>query len=244
MSATTIRTSIDAAQAPARLRTWLIKANLFLASILVTAFIFGFEAALVITYAVFVHEAGHVKAATWMNLRTKGVYFLPLIGAVAVSETPRSRGQEVVVQLMGPLFGLLSVVPLAAAAVMTGDPRWWHYAFLTAALNLFNLLPVGSLDGGQILLAIAQSVGRRTTVALFGVGLGVGLVCAWTAQSWIMAAIFALSAGVCAWSMRKAPRTTPRPLSRAGMAMSAIAYAGLFAALSGTVGLTLSQYYA
>lgn len=244
MSATTIRTDtfdVDT-EASGTLRTWLIKANLFVASILVTTFFFGFDVALVITYAVFVHEAGHVKAATWMNLKTKGVYFLPLIGAVAVSENPRTRAQEVIVQLMGPFFGLLSVIPLASAAVVTGVPIWWHYAFLVAALNLFNLFPVGSLDGGQILLAVAQSVGRRTTMALFGLGMALSLGFAYAVQSWIMAAIFVLSGAACAWSMRRPAPISPDPLSRSGMALSVIAYLGLFLLLTGTVALALFQY--
>lgn len=223
------------------LRSWIIKAGLFAASFAACCVIFDVEIALILTYGVFVHEAGHVKASTWLGLATKGVYFLPFVGAVAVSETPRTRGQEVLIQLMGPGFGLLSVIPLASSAVLTGDARWWHYTFLVAGLNLFNMLPIGALDGGQIVLAIAQSIGRRTTLALFSIGAALGLGLAIWTQSWIVAAIFALAVGAWAWSLRKASAVTPAPLSKTGIMLCAIAYLALFLLLTGAVALSLAK---
>lgn len=231
----------DAASNARELKVWLIKIGLFLSSIVAASLFFGFEIALVITYGVFVHEAGHVKAALWAGLRTKGIYFLPFIGAVAVSENPKTRGQEVLVQFMGPFFGLLSALPLASGASISGDIEWWNYAFIVAGLNLFNMLPVGGLDGGQILLAVAHSIGRRTTFVIFAAGLAVGGGVSWWAQSYLVAAVFALAAGSCAWSLRRAPKTVPEPLSRRGIALTVAAYLGLFALLALMVGFALGQ---
>src|SRR6266851_460248 len=117
------------------------------------------EAACVIVYAIFVHETGHVLAMKACGIKTSGMYFLPFLGAVAVSKEPaRTRAQEWFIAIAGPAFGLLSLAPLLAVAYATGDPQWDAYAAMAALINLFNLLPIGILDGGRIVQAIAFSI--------------------------------------------------------------------------------------
>src|SRR5258706_21848 len=70
-----------------------IKFALFLASLGALALNRPFEAACVIVYAIFVHELGHVVAMKACGIKTSGMYFLPFLGAVAVSkEAARTRG--------------------------------------------------------------------------------------------------------------------------------------------------------
>jgi Zn-dependent protease len=133
------------------------------------------EAACVIVYAIFVHESGHVLAMKACGIRTSGMYFLPFLGAVAVSKEPaRTRAQEWFIAIAGPAFGLLSLAPLLTVAYATGDPQWDAYAAMAALINLFNLLPIGILDGGRIVQAIAFSIAGWFGIAAFGAGLGFG----------------------------------------------------------------------
>ena len=152
-----------------------IKFGLFVASLGALALNRPLEAALVILYAIFVHEMGHVLAMKASGMRTSGMYFLPFLGAVAVGrEAARTRAQEWFIAIAGPAFGLLSLVPLLAMAYATGDRQWDVYAAIAALINLFNLLPIGILDGGRIVQAIAFSIAGWLGIAAFAVGLGLG----------------------------------------------------------------------
>jgi Zn-dependent protease len=152
-----------------------IKFGLFVASLGALALNRPLEAALVILYAIFVHESGHVLAMKASGMQTKGMYFLPFLGAVAVGREPaRTRAQEWFIAIAGPAFGLLSLVPLLAMAYVTGDPQWDAYAAIAALINLFNLLPIGILDGGRIVQAIAFSIAGWLGIAAFAAGLALG----------------------------------------------------------------------
>ena len=152
-----------------------VKFALFVASLGALALNRPVEAACVIVYAIFVHETGHVLAMKACGIKTSGMYFLPFLGAVAVSKEPaRTRAQEWFIAIAGPAFGLLSLAPLLAVAYATGDAQWDAYAAMAALINLFNLLPIGILDGGRIVQAIAFSIAGWLGIAAFGVGLGLG----------------------------------------------------------------------
>ena len=152
-----------------------IKFALFVASLGALALNRPLEAACVILYAIFVHESGHVLAMKASGMRTSGMYFLPFLGAVAVGRQPaRTRAQEWLIAIAGPAFGLLSLLPLLAMAYVTGDPQWDAYAAIAALINLFNLLPIGILDGGRIVQAIACSIAGWLGIAAFAAGLGLG----------------------------------------------------------------------
>ena len=136
-----------------------------------------FAAALI--YAIFVHETGHLLAMKRRGLKTSGIWFLPFIGAVAVAKQPfRSHGETYFVAIAGPVFGLLSLVPLFAAPFVlvlwtthADAAAWFGYASAAAFVNLFNLLPIGVLDGGRIVRSLSMSLSRRLGPIVVGGGL-------------------------------------------------------------------------
>ncbi|MCE9600784.1 MAG: site-2 protease family protein [Gemmatimonadetes bacterium] len=67
-------------------------------------------------------------------------------------------GQVSVSQLGGPVEIARSSV---AAAQTGGESLWMLIAFLSINLAVLNLLPIPLLDGGQILLQVAESVWRK-----------------------------------------------------------------------------------
>jgi Zn-dependent protease len=134
-----------------------------------------------VIYAIFVHETGHLLAMKVRGLRTSGIWFLPFLGAVAVARQPfRSHGETYFVAIAGPIFGLLSLVPLFAASFLLSRnyadaAAWLGYASAAAFINLFNLLPIGVLDGGRIVKSLSMSLSRRLGLVIVGGGL---LLCA------------------------------------------------------------------
>jgi len=139
--------------------------------------LFSWKFALAILIQLFVHEYGHVHAMRKTGMRVRGMYFVPMLGALAVTDDAfTSRRQQAYVALNGPLWGsLLALVPLGLF-FLTHDPLWASIASWWALLNLFNLLPIAPLDGGRVMHAFASSYSSALGVALSMAGLAVALV--------------------------------------------------------------------
>lgn len=123
------------------------------------AFLFSWEFALMIMFMLFVHESGHIWAMKHEGMKTKGIYFIPFLGAAAVTdEAFPSRKSEVFVAIMGPIWGLVLSAVVAVIYFITQNPLFAAAASWMAMVNLFNLLPVNPLDGGRIVKSVAFSV--------------------------------------------------------------------------------------
>jgi Zn-dependent protease len=134
--------------------------------------LFSWKFALAIMVQLFVHEYGHVHAMRRTGMKVRGMYFVPFLGALAVTDDAfSSRRQQAYVALNGPLWGsLLALVP-AGLWVWTGDAGWAVVAAWWALINLFNLLPIAPLDGGRVLQAFAHSYSSNLGMAISLLGL-------------------------------------------------------------------------
>lgn len=207
----------------------MVKLALFGASAASYAWLWSWETAFVLIYALFIHELGHVKAMRWMGLPTKGMYFLPFLGAVAVGDVSRSRFEEAFIAFMGPLFGVLSLGPLVVVASMSGDPKWWGYIGLACLLNLFNLLPIGFLDGGRIVNAITHSIGRRIGLVAFVATIIAGAVLVSYNGSITLGFILGVSAIEYARDLRRSGRSSVPAMTPKEIVVSSAAYILIFA---------------
>ncbi len=139
----------------------------------------GLPIALVLVFALFVHEFGHLLAFRLMGQPWGRIIFLPFIGAIAVPRLPyESQGQSVFAALMGPGFSAI----LAVACLMPYWLGWQDAKFyaavgeITAGLNLANMIPAEPLDGGIALRSVlTRLVGKYASFALMGVGLVIGI---------------------------------------------------------------------
>jgi Zn-dependent protease len=126
-----------------------------------------------------------VHAMRRCGLPVRGIYFIPLLGAAAVSVGMwRTRGQQAYIALNGPLWGLYLTLPVAAAAILFGRAHpvlpalaaWW------SLINLFNLLPVSPLDGGRLLTALSHSIHSRLGIVLSGAMFAAALALAYVLE--------------------------------------------------------------
>lgn len=104
-----------------------------------------------------IHEIGHAVAIRAKGLRAGFMVFIPFIGgAVTLRDQPRTVFDDAIIGLAGPIFGTVSSLAFLQAYKWTADPLYLLIAFLGFALNLFNLLPIGMLDGGRISAAVTK----------------------------------------------------------------------------------------
>lgn len=144
----------------------IIKVVLAGASVAAYSWFFSFQFALALIACLVFHEYGHIRAMKYFGMKTKGIYLIPFIGGLAVTDQKiNTRWQDVVISIMGPTFGLLMSLVCIVAYWITGSPFFAGLATFNALLNLFNLLPILPLDGGHILKSISFSMNSK--VGLF-----------------------------------------------------------------------------
>src|ERR1041385_8879273 len=118
--------------------------------------LWGWQFALGFVLLLLVHETGHLIVAKQFGLKVGAPVFIPFMGAfIALTEAPRNAWIEAQVGIGGPMLGTLGAGICELIHLTTGSPlfRWLaHVGFL---LNLFNLAPVGFLDGGRIVTALS-----------------------------------------------------------------------------------------
>jgi Zn-dependent protease len=105
---------------------------------------------------IFVHELGHLIAARKCGLKVGAPVFIPFMGAlIALKEAPRDAWIEAQVGIGGPMLGTLGAAICEVIHLVTGNPMFRALAYTGFFLNLFNLAPVGFLDGGRIVTALS-----------------------------------------------------------------------------------------
>ncbi len=105
---------------------------------------------------IFVHECGHLLAAKRLGLKVGAPVFIPFMGAlIALKEAPRNAWIEAQVGIGGPMFGTLGAGVCEIIHIATGNPMFGALAYTGFFLNLFNMMPVGFLDGGRIVTALS-----------------------------------------------------------------------------------------
>ncbi len=134
-----------------RLRIWLMIGSVAMFLVIYTRTI-PVVSLLLLIGVLILHEGGHLLAMKAFGYRDTTVLFLPFLGALATGHKDNaSLSQKFWISLAGPLPGLLLGLGLAIATQGDGYPDWLNeLAFMLIFLNLFNLLPIYPLDGGQI----------------------------------------------------------------------------------------------
>jgi tetratricopeptide (TPR) repeat protein len=117
------------------------------------------------------HELGHVLAMVAFGYRDTTMLFVPWLGALATGKKENaSLSEKVWVSLAGPLPGLILGISLAIA--FPNDTSWLKDArVMLISLNLFNLLPIYPLDGGQVVESLIFS--RRPYLGIVFQSIGV-----------------------------------------------------------------------
>ncbi len=125
-------------------------------SVWVYAMYWGVWFAVGFVLLLFIHECGHLLAAKRFGLKVGAPVFIPFLGAlIALKEAPRNAWVESVVGIGGPLLGSAGALVCEILYMATDNMMFRGLAHTGFLLNLFNLMPVGFLDGGRIVTALS-----------------------------------------------------------------------------------------
>ncbi|KAL3759124.1 hypothetical protein ACHAWU_008576 [Discostella pseudostelligera] len=131
-----------------------------------TAF-YGLPYAVGMTSLILIHESGHALVMKKLGIPFSPMVFIPFMGAaVAMRKRPKDAYEEALVAFGGPVLGSVGALGCAGAAHVMDSHLLFALADFGFMINLFNLIPLGSMDGGRICGAISPYAGV--------VGLGMG----------------------------------------------------------------------
>ncbi len=141
------------------------------ASIGVYTLLWGWKFAVGLVLSIYVHEIGHVAALRKLGIAATAPMFVPGLGAfVRLKEYPASPREDAEVGLAGPLWGLGAAIAAWVAGTQLQSDLLLAVARVGAWINLFNLLPLGPLDGGRGFRALTKQQ-RFIACAVLGLGL-------------------------------------------------------------------------
>eukprot|EP00397_Hematodinium_sp_SG-2012_P021630 GEMP01022357.1.p1 GENE.GEMP01022357.1~~GEMP01022357.1.p1 ORF type:complete len:360 (+),score=46.28 GEMP01022357.1:69-1148(+) len=104
-----------------------------------------------------IHETGHALMMRHLGIPVGPMVFIPFMGAsVAMEKFPSNAAHEAAVALAGPILGSVAAFVPLAYGLATGSQLGFALAHWGFMINLFNLLPIGSLDGGRVAGALSK----------------------------------------------------------------------------------------
>ncbi len=119
------------------------------------ALVWGWKYAVGFVLLIFVHEMGHVVAARKFGVPASAPMFIPFMGAfIALRGRMKNAYEEAEIGIAGPLYGSAGAAVCHAAGMALDMPLLVALAWSGYFLNLFNLVPVGQLDGGHVAQAL------------------------------------------------------------------------------------------
>jgi len=130
----------------------------------------AFAAGLVLM--IFVHEMGHGLAMRRAGIESGWPVFIPFFGAmIAMKGRPSHPRVEADVAFAGPLAGTAIALVSAALGLALSSQFFLRLAYVGFFLNLFNLTPLGFLDGGRIARVLSRKASVVGAVVMGGLCL-------------------------------------------------------------------------
>ncbi len=148
-------------------------------TIVLYAQIYSWLFAVGLVAVIFVHEMGHYVTSKKLGLDVSAPTFIPFLGAfIRMKSIPKSVREEAISAIGGPAAGAFITLVCLGLYFLTSTPYWAGLAYISALINIFNLLPLGSLDGGRISKAISPFI--------WIIGLILAIILIWKLHAYIL----------------------------------------------------------
>jgi Zn-dependent protease len=141
------------------------------------ALIWGWKFGVGFVLLILVHELGHFVEARRRGFDAALPVFIPFFGAyVAIRDARMNPWQSAWISLAGPISGGLGAAVCWLVGEQRDSPLLQALGYVGFLLNLFNLIPIGFLDGGSIwrsirTMRLGGTPGKATTIMLVYFGL-------------------------------------------------------------------------
>lgn len=149
----------------------LLTSGTMLVSMALYAFGMGWPFAVGFVVMILIHELGHGFAMRRHGLAAGAPVFIPFFGAlISMKDQPRTPLVEAEVAIAGPVAGAAAALLACGLYFTTREPLFLALAHTGFFLNLFNLTPIGFLDGGRVVKLFSRKlwiVGAIVLVAMF-----------------------------------------------------------------------------
>lgn len=131
-------------------------------------------AVLVLVTVILIHEAGHFIAMKCYGYKSVNMTFVPFVGAYVSGQAMNlSKKNRLVVILAGPVPGIIIGCILLLLHQDNYNALYFKLAMPFLLLNVFNLLPVFPLDGGQFFQVLFFQGSRIVQLVFLYISLAV-----------------------------------------------------------------------
>ena len=146
---------------------------------IIYALLLNWKIAILVCLGIGWHEYCHILAAKRIGMKTGGFYLIPFMGGISfVTERYKTFFQRTFVVIMGPVGGSIPGFILGGLFYLTGSKHLWMAAAAEwfMVVNLFNLLPLSFMDGGQLAESVAYSINETVGLICYAGGTIIGIV--------------------------------------------------------------------
>jgi Zn-dependent protease len=214
----------------------VIKVLFAAGSLAAYSWLFSIEFAIALILCLVFHEYGHIKAMKYFGLKTKGIYLIPFVGGLALSDDKiNTRWQDIVISIMGPFFGLILSIACLVGYWLTDIEILAGLAVFNALLNLFNLLPILPLDGGHVLKSIAFSINSKVGLVTCILGAVFGIYISYHFGLALLGFLLAIGSIVIFFEYKRRHLSALLPLNRYAQIVSALWYVVTVGGLSAII---------
>jgi len=132
----------------------------------------GWAFAVGLVLMIFLHEMGHGLAMRRAGIEAGWPVFIPFLGAmIAMKGRPTHPRVEADIAFAGPLAGAAVALVCAALGLVLHSSFFLRLAYVGFFLNLFNLTPLGFLDGGRIARVLSRKASHVGAIVMGGLCL-------------------------------------------------------------------------
>jgi Zn-dependent protease len=214
----------------------VIKVLFAAGSLAAYSWLFSIEFAIALILCLVFHEYGHIKAMKYFGLKTKGIYLIPFVGGLALSDDKiNTRWQDIVISIMGPFFGLILSIACLVGYWLTDIEILAGLAVFNALLNLFNLLPILPLDGGHVLKSIAFSINSKVGLVACVLGAASGVYISYHFGLALLGFLLAIGSIEIVFEYKRRHLSELLPLNRYAQIVSALWYVVTVGGLSAII---------
>jgi len=104
-----------------------------------------------------IHEVGHLLAARYYRVKVSVPIFVPYVGAIInIRGKITTAWHEAVIGIAGPILGSLGAFACLWMHHLNGSFYFAELCLIALFLNLFNLIPLGAMDGGHIATVLSR----------------------------------------------------------------------------------------